>query len=151
MSIELQSTTSVSYDIDYVQWVEQTLAQLKAGKYEQVDWDHLFEEIEDMSRRQREALESNLIILLLHILKWQYQPEMQTGSWKGSIREHRRRINKALQTSPSLRSYFSAILTECYEAARLQAADETDLPAETFPEDCEYVIELILNNDFLPK
>jgi Domain of unknown function DUF29 len=145
-----RNLTPVSYEVDYVQWVEETLTQLKAGQYGQVDWPNLFEEIKDMSRRQRDALESNLIVLLLHLLKWQYQPTMQTGSWKGSIREHRRRINKALQTSSSLQPYLLTVLAECYGEARLQAADETGLAVEGFPVVYEYPIDQVLTNDFLP-
>jgi Domain of unknown function DUF29 len=147
-----ESLTSLasSYDTDYVAWVEQTLVQLKAGDFDRVDWSNLLEEIEDMSRRQKDALESNLIVLLLHLLKWQYQPEMRSGSWKGSIREHRRRINKALQTSPSLRPYLLTIVDECYGEARLQAADETSLGVDRFPADCAYAIELALTHDWLP-
>jgi exonuclease V gamma subunit len=150
-----RNLTPVSYEVDYVQWVEETLTQLKAGRYGQVDWPNLFEEIEDMSRRQRDALESNLIVLLLHLLKWQYQPTyqptMQTGSWKGSIREHRRRINKTLQTSPSLQPYLLTVLAECYGEARLQAADETGLAVEEFPVVCGYPIDQVLTDDFLPE
>jgi hypothetical protein len=152
MTTELQIPSLASrYDTDYVAWVAQTLAQLQAGDFDRVDWPNLLEEIEDMSRRQKDALESNLIVLLLHLLKWQYQPEMQSGSWKGSIREHRRRINKALQTSPSLRPYLLTIVDECYSEARLQAADETGLGVDVFPGVCGYAIGLALTDDWLPE
>jgi exonuclease V gamma subunit len=152
MQTELRSPqlSSVHYDTDYLLWVEQTLAQLKAGEYSQVDWTNLFEEIEDMSRRQRDALESNLIVVLVHLLKWQFQPEMQCGSWKGSIREHRRRIHRALLSSPSLRSYLTTILDDCYRSARSQASDETGLDLDRFPESCEYAIDRILDDEYLP-
>jgi hypothetical protein len=151
MTTELQIPSLANrYDTDYVAWVAQTLAQLQAGDFDRVDWPNLLEEIEDMSRRQKDALESNLIVLLLHLLKWQYQAEMRSGSWKGSIREHRRRINKALQTSPSLRPYLLTIVDECYGEARLQAADETGLSVETFPGVLDCAIEMALTDDFLP-
>jgi Domain of unknown function DUF29 len=153
MTTELQLPESLtsSYDTDYVAWVEQTLVRLKAGDFDRVDWPNLLEEIEDMSRRQKDALESNLIVLMLHLLKWQYQSEMRSGSWKGSIREHRRRINKALQTSPSLRPYLLTIVDECYGEARLQAADETGLSVELFPGICGYPIGQALTDDWLPE
>jgi hypothetical protein len=119
-----RNLTPVSYEVDYVQWVEETLTQLKAGRYGQVDWPNLFEEIEDMSRRQRDALASNLIVLLLHLL---------------------------LQTSPSLQPYLLTVLAECYGEARLQAADETGLAVEGFPVVCEYPIDQVLTDDFLPE
>jgi Domain of unknown function DUF29 len=62
MTTELQIPSLASrYDTDYVAWVAQTLAQLQAGDFDRVDWPNLLEEIEDMSRRQKDALESNLL------------------------------------------------------------------------------------------
>jgi Domain of unknown function DUF29 len=151
MTAKLQIIPQSLYSTDFVQWVETNLAYLKAQDYDRVDWESLLEEIADMSRRERQSLESNLIILLLHLLKWQYQPEFRSGSWKGSIREHRRRLNKALKASPSLRPYFQEILGECHIDAAKQAADETSLPLATFPIDCPYSAADILDEEFLPE
>jgi Domain of unknown function DUF29 len=93
VTTELQASQKSLYDTDFVGWVETTVEQLRNQDYANVDWQNLIEEIEDMSKRERKSLKSNLIIILLHLLKWQYQPELRSGSWKGSIREHRRRIN----------------------------------------------------------
>jgi len=150
MTAELQTTQKSLYETDYVRWVEMTLARLKARDYAQVDWEPLLEEIEDMSRRERHSLESNLIVILLHLLKWQYQPELRSGSWKSSIREHRRRVGRSLQDSPSLNSYLQSVLASCYRNACAQAADETGFPLSRFPADCPYSAEAILDPDFLP-
>ena len=141
---------STLYEKDYYLWIEQTAQLLKTEKLAELDYKNLLEEIEDMGRNQRNALESNLIVLLLHLLKWQYQPELQCSSWRGSIREHRRRILKSLKDSPSLRPYLGEIWLESYQEARLQAADETSLSIEIFPEKCAYAIESILDTDYLP-
>ena len=151
MTANLQTSQKSLYETDYVLWVETNLERLKAQDYNRVDWDNLYEEIEDMSRRERQSLESNLIIILLDLLKWQYQPEYRSGSWKGSIREHRRRVNKALKDSPSLKTYFQDILAECYANSREQAADETSLPLNSFPVNCLYTPEEILDSNFLPQ
>lgn len=139
------------YDQDYVQWIEATLQQLRQGNYEQVDWENLLEEIEDMGKGERRSLENNLVIVLLHLLKWQFQPEHRTGSWSGSIAEHRRRIAKLLKDSPSLIPYLDSIFSECYENAREQAYLETGLPQETFPINCPYQIADVLDRHFLPN
>jgi len=89
--------------------------------------------------------------LLLNLLKWHSQPEQRSGSWRGSLREHRRRINDDLKDSPSLLPYLRAVLAECYAHAREQAADETGLPLETFPVKCPYTPEQVLNSDYLPN
>ena len=150
MTPELQATQKSLYDTDFVRWVESTAAQLRAQDYANVDWANLIEEIEDMSRRERKSLESNLVVVLLHLLKWQYQPQQQTGSWRSSIREHRRRIKSDLKESPSLKPYLQEIFVEIYAEARAQAADETDLPLDTFPIDCPYTPDQAIDSDFLP-
>ncbi len=151
METYLETSSKSLYNIDFVRWVETTTEQLRAQDYDSVDWENLIEEIEDMSRRERKALKSNLVVILLHLLKWQYQPECRTGSWRGSIREHRRRINDDLKDSPSLAPYLQEVFAECYGYAKEQASDETGLPIETFPLDCPYTSEQSLESKFLPS
>jgi hypothetical protein len=149
MSIELQASQKSLYETDFVQWIETTAEQLRAQNYAAVDWANVLEEIEDMAKRERKALKSNLIVILLHLLKWHYQPESRSGSWRGSMREHRRRVTDDLKDSPSLVPYCQAVFAECYTNAREQAADETELPLETFPLDCPYTLEEVLNSSYL--
>lgn len=150
MSTELQPSQKSLYETDFLHWVETIVEQLRSQNYACVDWTNLIEEIEEMSRRERKSLKSNLVVILLHLLKWQYQPECRTGSWRGRIREHRRRIKDDLQDSPSLLPYLQEVFAECYANAREQAADETGLPLETFPLDCPYEPEQALNSQYLP-
>ena len=138
------------YEADYCQWLENTLEQLRQGKYEGVDWDNLLEEIEAMGRSEKRGLKSNLIVVVLHLLKWQYQPEKCSGSWESSLIEHRRRIKEALKESPSLKPYFSQILEESYTESVKQAKAETGLPITRFPQKCPYSLNSILNDEFLP-
>ena len=138
------------YDRDYIKWLEVTIAQLRSRHYNDVDWDNLIEEIEDMGRRERHSLENNLVVVLLHLLKWEFQPKWRTGSWEGSIIENRRRIRRALKSSPSWQNYLASVVDECYTSARKQARAETQLPLEVFPAACPYAIADILNDDFLP-
>jgi len=151
MAIKTQTSHKSLYETDFVQWVEVTIKQLRSQNYTAVDWANLIEEIEDMSRRERKALKSNLIVVLLHLLKWQFQPDPRSGSWRSSIREHRRRVNDDLKDSPSLIPYLQEVFAECYTNACEQAADETGLPLTIFPETCPYTIERSLNSDMLPE
>ncbi|MDJ0579167.1 DUF29 domain-containing protein [Crocosphaera sp.] len=144
----IKKITSNLYETDYLQWIESNLEKLRQKNYQEVDWENLLEEIEDMGKRERRALESNLIVLLLHLLKWQYQPEKRTGSWERSILEHRRRIKKALKESPSLKPYLSTIIDESYSEAIKQAKAETQLPLDTFPQQCPYPLISILDEQF---
>ena len=149
-SVEIEDRSPSLYENDYVLWVETIAQQLRSQSYDQVDWRNLIEEIEDMSRRERKALQSNLIVLLLHLLKWQFQAEMRSGSWGGSIVEHRQRIQDDLQDSPSLRSVLPEIWESAYRKAIARAVAEIGLAARTFPIDCPYQLEDVLDDSFWP-
>jgi hypothetical protein len=138
------------YETDYLKWIETNLQKLRDRDYANVDWENLLEEIEDMARSERRSLKSNLIVVLLHLLKWQFQPERRSSSWESSIVEHRRRIREALKDSPSLKPYFENVLAECYGDAVKQAKVETNLPLKTFPVQCPYHLTEVMDDDFLP-
>lgn len=146
----LKAKSQTLYETDYLQWIETTVEKLQNGDYVNVDWENLIEEIEDMGRSERRALKSNLIVVLVHLLKWQFQPERRSGSWEGSIVEHRRRIREAIDDSPSLQSYLESIFFECYSQVVKQAKAETQLPLEIFPGQCPYELAEVLNDEFLP-
>ncbi len=150
MTTEIEASRKNLYETDFLQWIETTVAQLKAQDYANIDWENLIDEIETMGRSERRSLKSNLVVVLMHLLKWQYQPEQRSSSWKGSIAEHRRRIRNELKDSPSLKSYLEEIFEECYADAVEQAIAETDLPAETFPLSCPYAISATLDSSYLP-
>ena len=150
MTTELEASRKNLYEADFLQWIETTVEQLKAQDYANVDWENLVDEIETMGRSERSSLKSNLVVVLMHLLKWQYQSERRSNSWKGSIAEHRRRIRNELKDSPSLKPYLEEIFDECYVDAVEQAIAETDLPVETFPRSCPYTISTTLDSSYLP-
>lgn len=150
MNTELHTHQSNLYETDYLKWIETTIEKLKNHDYTTVDWTSLIEEMEGMARKERKRLRSNLIVLLLHLLKWQYQPELRSGSWKGSIVEHRQRIEDDIEDSPSLKSYPEEVLEKSYLRAIAQAAAETGLATEQFPDRCPYSVTEILDTNFFP-
>lgn len=139
------------YEQDYYLWLDLTASLLRDGRLGELDIPNLIEEIEDMGRSEKRAVESNLVVILMHLLKYKYQPEQCSNSWKLTIREHRRRLRKAFEDSPSLKPYLGKVFDECYQDARLQAADETGLPLETFPLQSPFIPEEALNPDYLPN
>ncbi|MDJ0573571.1 MAG: DUF29 domain-containing protein [Xenococcaceae cyanobacterium MO_234.B1] len=153
MTAQLPSNTNTSslYDQDYYLWLKNTAKLIQEGKFSEIDTVNLVEEIEDMGKREKRSVESNLVILLLHLLKYQYQPSKQSNSWKASIREHRRRLKKTFRDSPSLKRCFEQVFTECYQDAREQASDETGLPLDTFPSESLFTPTQVLNPDYLPE
>ncbi|WYL98590.1 MAG: DUF29 domain-containing protein [Gloeotrichia echinulata DVL01] len=138
------------YETDYLQWIEITIKKLQSQDYKNVDWENLIEEITDMGRSERKSLKSNFIVILVHLLKWQFQPEKRSGSWEGSIIEHRRRVKEALDDSPSLKPYLENIFAECYTQAVKQAKAETGLPLESFPVISPYELSKVTDDEFLP-
>ena len=146
-----QGPTSRSlYDRDFNLWVEEQIALLEARAFDRLDLANLIEEIADMARSQKKAIRSDLVVLLTHLLKWQYQPEHRSTGWAGSIVEHRRRIREEIEDSPSLAGYPGEVFERCYRAAREQAAAETGLLKSRFPETSPYTVEQTLDPDFLP-
>jgi len=139
------------YESDFNLWLEETVNLLKQGGFAQLDIENLVEEIEDMGNNRKDALESNLIRVLQHLLKWQYQPQKRSNSWKASITEHCLRLNKAFKKSPSLRRYFEDVFDECYNDARLIASQETGIDIHVFPEVCPFSSSNVLNPQYLPE
>lgn len=151
MTAELEINKQSLYETDFLRWIETTVEKLRDRDYSNVDWENLIEEIETMGRSERKSLKSNLIVVLMHLLKWQYQPELRSGSWKGSIAEHRRRIRDELKDSPCLKPYLEEVFAQCYADAIAQASAETGLPAEAFPPSCPYTSTEVLDAGFLPE
>jgi hypothetical protein len=151
MTTELEANRQSLYETDYLKWIDTTIEKLRLQDYSNIDWENLIEEIEDMGRSERKSLKSNLIVVLTHLLKWQYQPEFRSGSWKGSILEHRRCIREALSDSPSLKPYLEEVFAGCYLDAAEQASAETGLAVETFPQECPYTSAEVLNSNFLSE
>ncbi|MBD2022203.1 DUF29 domain-containing protein [Leptolyngbya sp. FACHB-36] len=135
------------YQQDYYLWLETTATLLRERQLSALDVINLLEEIEDMGRSEKRAVYSNLKILLLHLLKYRYQPEQRSNSWIASIVEHRQRLNKAFRDSPSLQPYFTEIFEECYQDARELAAAETGLAIDHFPSTSPFVPDTTLLSD----
>lgn len=136
------------YDVDFIQWIEKTAELLKQGKFAELDIDSLVEEVESLGRSEKNALKSNLSVLLTHLLKWQYQAEKRTSSWISTIDEHRDRIQVSLEASPSLKNYYAEVLEQRYSVARKQAAHQTGFEISTFPENCPFTPEEVLDPEF---
>jgi len=115
----------IAYEKDYYGWALQQATLLRTGKLSGLDVHHLAEEIESMGRSERRQLTNRLEVLLLHLLKWRYQPyrrEIDGNSWLRSIGEQRRKIPKLLRDNPSLQNLIADCLADAYDDARYDAS-----------------------------
>lgn len=151
MLLPVELANQTLYKQDYYLWLRTTINQLRAGQFSSVDLENLIEELETMGRSQKRAMESLLIRLLEHLLKlkyWDSERERNKGHWKGEIRTFRRQIKKELKDSPSLKPYILEIFEECYEEARKEASDRSQLPLDTFPINPIGSLEQVLDDNW---
>lgn len=139
------------YEQDYYLWLEDTIQKLQLGELDRLNISALIEELQGMSNSEKNALESNLRILLMHLLKYRYQPHKRVNSWLFTIREHRKRLLKTFQKSHSLKRYYETVFAECYQDGKELAADEAGLSLVVFPNESPFTLEETLNADFLPE
>lgn len=147
------------YEQDLQRWIEQTIDQLRSHQFESLDIEHLITELVDLGKSEKNALRSNLMILLAHLLKLRVQldaPDMMKGSWYSSVLEHRQRVLNNLADTPSLKAFLEEAIVKAYSDGRKLAIKEGKLakfgvriPDETeYPLICPFSIEQILNEDF---
>jgi Domain of unknown function DUF29 len=155
MSAQLPKTSphpnSVLYEQDYYLWIKNTAQLLQQDRFSELDIANLIEEIEDMGKSEKRAIESNLDIVLMHLLKYKYQPLKRSDSWLSANFEHRKRLQRIFKDSPSLKPYAQEIFNECYQNARNMASLETSLPIDTFPIESLFDLEQTLDPDYLPN
>ncbi len=138
-----------SYEADFYAWTQKQSHLLKTGQFHQIDWQNIAEEIEDMGQSEKRQLESRLEILIMHLLKWQFQPNLRSRSWQLTIKEQRLRVEKLLHKNPSLRPKLTEIIEDIYPLAIISAERETGL--SLFPETCPYSLNEVLYPEFLPE
>jgi hypothetical protein len=136
------------YERDFYLWVEEQVRLLRQGRLDDLDIANLLEEIESMGRSEKKAIKSNLVIVLLHLLKYEFQPKRRSRSWLDSILEHRLRLRDDLQESPSLRGHLEAVFSDAYADARARAMAQTGLSERAFSQTSPYALELDPN--YLP-
>lgn len=138
------------YDRDLYTWSQEQAALLRERKFDQIDLEHIVEEIEDMGKSERRALESYLETLLMHLLKWVYQPVFRGRSWRLTIGEQRKRLHKHLRENPGLKSSLDESIADAYDFARAGAERETGLPLSVFPTQCPWTYEAFSDPEFWP-
>jgi Domain of unknown function DUF29 len=119
-----------------------------------MDWQNLAEELEAMGRSEESSLESYLVVLPKHLLKWRYQANKRTGSWEASIENARDRINHLLRRWLSLRSKIDESFDVAYRLARRKAGAQMGLNKRQWesalPASSEWPLDKALAAEFWP-
>jgi hypothetical protein len=138
------------YDRDFYAWATEQAGLLRAGQLAQADIENIAEEIESMGRSEKRELVNRLTVLLLHLLKWQFQPGLRGNSWRGSIRVQRLSLASHLRDNPSLKAALPAAIEDAYRVALIEAGNETGLPESNFPAVCAWTFEQMMDEGFWP-
>lgn len=146
-------TATDLYKQDFFAWTQEQARLIKQKALEKLDLSHLQEELNIMGASEKRELASRLELLLMHLLKWEYQPDLKCNSWKYTIDEQRDQLKYHLEDNPSLSSpeYFDTIFKRAFKSATREAAKETGLSKSTFPEICKWSIKQILEDTFFPE
>ena len=140
----------VGYGQDVAAWAAEQARLIRAGRFDQLDIEHIADEVEDVGRSEKRELASRMAILMAHLLKWQFQPTHRGTSWNRTLREQRKQVLRKLRETPS----FFPLMQDgewtdgVWGDAVTLAIAETGL--DTFPESCPWNLSDVLADDWLP-
>lgn len=143
--------TQELYEKDFNLWLKQTIESLQNGKLLDVDYIHLIEELQSMERSKKNGLKSHFKTLIFYLLKFKYQSQKRTNTWRYTITKHRQEIRDYLDISPSFKQFLREVFDQCYRDARRLTSDKIGLSTHAFPQDCPFSLEEILDLDYLPE
>jgi hypothetical protein len=152
----MPTRAATRYEDDVYTWcLEQAAALRRAARSrvslpEPIDFENVAEEIESLGLSQLRELYSRYRVLLMHLLKWQYQSRKQTRSWRSTIITQRDELARLLEQNPGLKPKRKAELARAYRDARKAAAAETGLRLGGFPEACPYTLDEVEGEAFWP-
>jgi hypothetical protein len=154
-SLPRKSERRISYEQDFHAWVLSQVNLLREHRFSELDLENLIEEVEDLARSVGRELRSRLLVLLVHLLKWRYQPSRKSTSWDLTLFHQRNQILQLLEESPSVKRTLPDVILKTYPIAQKEAGKEMRLDksqwARTFPAQCPWTIEQILDEDYLPN
>lgn len=133
-----EAPAGANYYTDFYSWLMEQAAHVRAGRWEALDRGNLAEEIESLGREQFNKLESALRIMMIHMLKWDHQPKLRSRSWVLSIEAQRVELDNVLSDNPGLKPRIAEATARAYRRARIEAANETGLEKDEFPQECSY-------------
>jgi hypothetical protein len=142
------------HDEDFYGWAMAEASLLRQRKWNELDIEHLAEELESMGASEKRELVNRMAQLIFHLLKWQLQPdyrEFNKRSWEGSIIGQRKQISRLIRDNPSLKSILSQSLADSYEDSQVFIRKETPIDLKLLPTECPYTFEQMMNDEFYPE
>ena len=141
-----------TYDEDILLWSQEQARLLRSGDFSKLDIEHLADEIEDVGKSEKRELASRMAVLVAHLLKWRFQPELRGASWRATINDQRRRIKLLIKGTPSLKTVLADPdwREDMWLDARAQARNETGLGPETWPDASPWDMGKALDPEFWP-
>ena len=127
-----------AYEEDFAAWLQAQAMLLREGRFEELDTANLAEEVESVGRSEFRSLRSAVWLILVHMMKWDYQPELRGNSWRRTIRDQRKAVRELLDENPSFKSRLQEVVAGAYDGAPDELEKETTIPAHRFPQTCPY-------------
>jgi hypothetical protein len=137
-----------SYDRDFYSWSLEQARLVREGHWQAIDRENVAEEIESLGREQFNKLESAIRVLLVHLLKWDHQPQRRSRSRTLSIDAQRVELDHVISDNPGLKPRIAEAIGRAYRRARIEAAKETGMEKTAFPDKCPYSWDEIVSRDF---
>ena len=147
----MATKAQLEYDQDFYAWTFHNAELLRNRKFEEIDIEHIAEEIEDMGKSNKRELINRFSVLIAHLLKWQFQPIRRSKSWMLTIKHQRFEICDLLKESPSLKYEIESQLNHAYEKAIIITAEQTGIDETKLPKTCPFALDECLNSEFLPE
>lgn len=139
------------HDEDLYEWAMVNASLLKQGKYQEADMTNIIEEMETLGRSNKRELVSRSGVLIAHLLKWQYQSNLRSASWEGTIERQRIEIDDLLGENPSLKSHIQEALPKAYKYALSILKEETPINLKILSRECPYSFDQMMVEDFYPN
>ena len=146
VKIEVQAPLAELYEDDETAWLEEMSRLVSERRYRELDHEHLSEFLADMARRDKREVLNRLTLLFAHLLKWEHQPDQRSNGWQATIAVQRRELKDLLESGTLLR-HANEVVGKAYERAVKQAALETNLPENSFPTECPFALETVLETE----
>ncbi|MEM8830996.1 MAG: DUF29 domain-containing protein [Cyanobacteria bacterium P01_G01_bin.19] len=142
----MDSSLKQLHERDFNLWVEGIKEAIQNRDFENMDWDNLLDEIDDMGKSEKRSLDSYMQRLIEHILKlkyWDVERERCAKGWMQEVTNFRNRIKRILKKNPSLRNYLKAEYIDIYQDAIATMSFDFDIPENSFVK-----IEEIMDKDY---